>query len=73
LIRHLDWVDRGIPRRAIECTVILLPESEDKLREEIADYESTGSLKPRAKQQDTVNPRVRYRGEAHDDAACPGQ
>ena len=71
--RHLAWVGRDTPRRAIGCSVILLPESEEKLREEIADYETTGSLKPRAKRQDTVNPRVRYRGEAHDDAACPGQ
>lgn len=58
---HLEWVARDTPRRAIGCSVVLLPEDESKLLEEISHYESTGHVMPRAKRQNTTNPRIRYR------------
>ena len=59
--RHLLWAAKDSPRRAIGCSVILLPESEEKLREEIIHYETTGHIEARATRQDTVSPRIRYR------------
>ena len=59
--RHLEWVARDTPRRAVGCSVILLPESEEKLLEEIAYHEATGRIMPRARRQNTVNPRIPYR------------
>jgi hypothetical protein len=32
-----------------------------KLTEEIAYHETTGRIMPRARRQNTVNPRIRYR------------
>ena len=31
--RHLEWVARDTPRRAVGCSVVLLPEDEGKLME----------------------------------------
>ena len=59
--RHLEWVARDTPRRAVGCSVVLLPEDEAKLTEEIAYHEATGRIMPRARRQNTVNPRIRYR------------
>jgi hypothetical protein len=59
--RHLAWVAKDAFRRAAGCSVILLPDSDDALKEEIACYKTTGQLMPRAKLQYRVNPRVRYR------------
>lgn len=59
--RHLEWVARDTPRRAVGCSVVLLPADEAKLTEEIAYQETTGRIMPRARRQSTVNPRIRYR------------
>ena len=59
--RHLEWVARDTPRRAVGCSVVLLPDDEAKLTEEIAYHETTGHIMPRARRQNTVNPRIPYR------------
>jgi hypothetical protein len=59
--RHLLWVGRDTPRRAIGCAVILLPDGDDALREEIAHYEATGRVMPRARLRKRINPRTPYR------------
>jgi len=59
--RHLEWVARDRPRRAVGCSVVLLPEDEAELTEEIAYHEATGRIMPRARRQNTVNPRIPYR------------
>ena len=56
--RHLEWVARDTPRRAVGCSVVLLPEDEAKLTEEITYHETTGRIMPRARWQNTVNPRI---------------
>jgi hypothetical protein len=61
LRRHLEWVARDTPRRAVGCSVVLLPEDEAKLKQEIAYHEATGRIMPGAKRQNTVNPRIFYR------------
>ncbi len=58
--RHLEWVAQDAPRRAVGCSVVLLPEDEGKLMEEIAYHEATGRIMPRARRQNTVNPRIPY-------------
>lgn len=60
--RHLEWVVRDTPRRAVGCSVVLLPEDEAKLTEEIAYHEATGRIMPRARRQNTVNPRIHITG-----------
>lgn len=55
------YVARDTPRRAVGCGVVLLPEDESKLLEEISRYQSTSRITPRAKRQNTVNPRILYR------------
>lgn len=62
--RHLTWVGKDTPRRAIGCSVILLPDKDDALREEIACYETTGEIMLRARLRNRVNPRLRYRRSA---------
>jgi len=65
LIRgHLQWVARDTPRRAVGCSVIVLPEDEESLMEEIAYLEGKGRIMPRARRQNTVNPRIPYREES---------
>ena len=59
--RHPEWVARDTPRRAVGCSVVLLPEEEAKLTEEIAYHEATRRIMPRARRQNTVNPRIPYR------------
>ena len=44
MIRHLEWVDRGIPRRAVGCSDLILLGNDTKLTAEIAQYEATGHL-----------------------------
>lgn len=62
--RHLEWVARDTPRRAVGCSVVLLPEDEGKLMEEISHYEASVRIMPRARRQNTVNPRLRFRNNS---------
>ena len=62
--RHLEWVARDTPRRPVGCSVVLLPEDESKLLEEIAHHEATGRLMPRAELGNRTNPRIKYRHAA---------
>ena len=59
--RHLAGAARDTPRRAVGCSVVLLPEDEAKLTEEITYHETTGRIMPRASRRNTVNPRIPYR------------
>ena len=62
--RHLEWVARDAPRRAVGCSVVLLPEDEGKLMEEIAYHKATGRVMPRARLRNRTNPRMKYRSAA---------
>jgi len=57
---HLLWVARDPNRRAAGCNVVLLPDDEDKLREEIAHCEANGHVMARAKCPDRVGPHSSY-------------
>jgi len=59
--RHLLWVGRSTTRRAFGCRVVLLPDDDESLREEIAHYETKGFVMPRAGHHDTVSPLPWYR------------
>ena len=67
LEKHLRWAVKDSPRRAIGCSVVLLPEDEKAMRKEIAEYEATGRLQRVTMRQDRVNPHRRSRGTfSHD-------
>ena len=59
--RHLEWMARDTPRRAVGCSVILLPEDDAKLTDEIAYHATTGHIMPRARRRNTLSPRIPYR------------
>lgn len=42
---HLTWAARDSTRRSVGCALVLLPEDERSLQDEIAEYEATGRLK----------------------------
>jgi len=76
LRKHLLWVAADTKRRAAGCNTELLPDDDQKLKQEIAHYETKGLLKPRARYQDTVSTRVWYpppEAFASASRASPGQ
>ena len=42
---HLEWAARDSTRRAVGCSLVLLPEDEASLQDEIAEYEATAWLR----------------------------
>lgn len=46
LHKNLKWASKHRDRRAVGCWLMILPEDEQSLREEIAEFQATGRVKP---------------------------